>query len=194
MRIIVFDIESRLWATDLSKDKEYGWELLRRGKGGASAIALYDTYDDWLYTYDDHEAAACARHLEAADLLVGYCSETFDLPVMEGLVGRKLRIKQHFDIYLALAGACAQRGIKTSKGDLKLDRIARRNLGRGKIDHGANAKQLALDGHFGKLFRYCGDDVHLTYDLFQKIVDDGGLIGPTGFINLPLPVHVRRES
>jgi hypothetical protein len=196
MRVICFDIESRLWASDLDpKDNEHGWELLRAGKGGASAIQVYDTQEEWLYCYDDHESEACARHIETADLLVGFCSENFDLPVMEGLARRRLRIRQHFDIFSAMANACAHRGVKTSKGDLKLDRLARQNLGRGKIEHGGNAKQLAKDGKFGKLFRYCGDDVHLTYDLFMKIVDDGGLIGPAGsFYNLPLPVELKRAT
>jgi hypothetical protein len=195
MRVIVFDIESRLWASDLDpKDNEHGWELLRQGKGGASAIVLYDSYDEWVYSYDDHEAEAAARHLEAADLLVGFCSETFDLPVMEGLARRRLRIRQHYDIYAAMAATCAARGLKPGKGDLKLDRLARRNLGRGKIEHGSNAKKLAADGWFGKLFRYCADDVHLTHDLFLKIVDDGGLIGPGGFVRLALPVDLKRAT
>lgn len=194
MRVIVFDIEARLHASDLSKDNEVGWDLLRRGRGGASAICLYDTHDDWLYTYDDHDVEACARHLEAADLLVGFCSETFDLPFIEGLARRALKIRRHYDIYAALAAHYASRGIKTGKGDLSLDTLSRRNLGRGKIDKGSNAKQLAIDGKFGKLFRYCGDDVHLTYDLFMKIVDDGGLIGPHGFTRIALPVEIRRET
>jgi hypothetical protein len=195
VRIIVFDIESRLWAKDLDpKDEEHGWELLRQGKGGASAISLYDTHEEWLYTYDDHEIETAARHLEQADILVGYNSDGFDIPVMEGLARRRLRIRHSFDIYTALTGACAMRGIKLGKGDLKLERISRRNLGRGKIEHGGNAKQLAKDGKFGRLFRYCSDDVHLTYDLFMKIVDDGGLIGPSGFLRLPLPVDLKRAT
>jgi hypothetical protein len=196
MRVIVFDIESRLWAEDLDpKDKEHGWELLRQGKGGASAIALYDTQEEWLYTYDDHESEACALHIERADLLVGFNSEGFDVPVMEGLAHRRLRLRRHFDIYSALAAACASRGIRTGKGDLTLDRISKQNLGRGKIEHGGNAKELARTGRYGKLFRYCGDDVHLTYDLFMKIVDDGGLIGPGGnFYRLPLPVDLKRAT
>jgi DEAD/DEAH box helicase domain-containing protein len=195
MRVIVFYIESRLWAEDLDpKDKEHGWELLRQGKGGASAIVLYDTRDRWLYAYDDHEVEACARHIEQADLLVGFNSVGFDLPVMEGLARRALRVRKHYDIFEALSGACAKRGIKTGKGDLTLDRISRRNLGRGKIEHGGNAKELARTGKFGKLFRYCGDDVHLTFDLFMKIVETDGLIGPGGYTRLPLPADFKRAT
>lgn len=186
-RIVFFDIESRKWASDLRPDdNEAGWDELRAGKGGASAIAVYDTRDSWLYLYDDHTVETCGRHLESADLIVGYCSKKFDVPCMEGLVGRRLRLRDSIDIYEELAKACAFRNIIGQKGDMTLDRIAKRNLGRGKIDHGYNAKELARRGMWGKLFNYCSDDVHLTHDLFWKAVVDGGLVGPGGFVRLPL--------
>jgi DEAD/DEAH box helicase domain-containing protein len=187
-RVAFFDIESRKWASDLRPDDvEAGWDDLRSGRGGASAIAVYDTRDSWLYLYDDHSAEACARHLEAADVVVGYCSEKFDVPCIEGLVGRRLRLRASFDIYVELTRALARTGFVGQKGDLTLDRIAKRNLGRGKTNHGSNARELAARGRWGELFNYCGGDVHLTHDLFWKAVADGGLIGPKGFVSLPVP-------
>lgn len=187
-RFMFFDIESRKWAADLRPDDiDAGWEELRTGRGGASAICLWDTREEWLFTYDDHEAETVARHLEMADMVVGFCSERFDLPCLEGLVGRKLRIKNHYDIYVEMARACAEKNIRTQKGDLTLDHLSKRNLGHGKIDHGSNARELARTGQWGRLFRYCGSDVQLTRDLFDKIVEDGGLIGPAGFMTLPTP-------
>jgi DEAD/DEAH box helicase domain-containing protein len=184
-RIIYFDVETRKWAADLRpEDIDAGWEDLRHGKGGASAIAVYDTRDSWLYLYDDHTIEACARHLEAGDILVGYNSERFDLPCIEGIANRRLRLKKHVDIYTTLVQAHQVANIPTAKGDLTLDRIAKRNLGRGKIDHGSNAKELMRKGYWAKLFNYCGSDVQLTRDLYTKMVADGGLIGPRGYIRL----------
>jgi DEAD/DEAH box helicase domain-containing protein len=192
-RIIFFDLESRKWAEDLRPDdKDAGWDELRSGKGGASAICIYDTLDDWLYAYDDHEVETVARHLEAADLVVGYCSEKFDIPCIEGLANRRLRLRGSYDIYEKIIMAYAVRGQRGQKGDFKLDTMCKRNLGRGKIDHGSNAKTLALEGKWGKLFRYCGSDVQLTRDLFRKLVTDGGLIGLRGqFISLPVPEGIQ---
>lgn len=187
-RTLYFDVETRKWAADLRpEDIEAGWEELRHGHGGASAIAVYDTRDNWLYLYDDHTIEACARHLEAASIIVGYNSESFDIPCIEGIVGRRLRLKKHIDIYRLLVQEHARRGIEGQKGDFTLDAVSKRNLGRGKIDHGANAKDLMRKGHWGKLFNYWGDDVHLTRDLYTKMVADGGLIGLRGqFISLPV--------
>lgn len=187
-RIVFFDVETRKWAADLRPDDiEAGWEDLRHGKGGASAIAIYDTRDSWLYLYDDNTIEQAARHLEAATIVVGYNSERFDIPCIEGIANRRLRIGRHVDIYQLLVQEYARRGITGQKGDFTLNAVSKRNLGRGKIDHGDNAKLLAQRGHWAKLFNYCGVDVQLTRDLYNKMVADGGLIGLRGqFISLPV--------
>lgn len=192
-RIVFFDIETRKWAKDLCPDDvEAGWEELRSGKGGASAIAVWDTRDHFLYLYDDHSAETCARHLESADLVVGFNSDKFDVPCLEGICGRRLRIRASFDIYAELTTTLAQRGITGQKGDFTLDRLSRQNLGRGKIEKGANARELARTGRWGQLFNYCADDVHLTRDLFAVIIRDGGLINLGGrFTSLHVPEHLR---
>lgn len=180
-RIVFFDIETRKLAKDLRPDDEQaGWDDLRAGLGGMSALAVYDTSDHFLYLYDDTNAESAAHHLERADLVVGFFSERFDVPVLEGVLHRKLKLKEHIDIYTILARANARKGIVGAKGDLKLDRLAKQNLSRGKIEHGANAPELARKGLWAKLFNYCGDDVHLTRDLFAYICKYGGLNNMNG--------------
>ena len=192
LRVICFDVETRKWASDLDpENNDNGWALLREGKGGASAICLYDSKEKWCYTYDDHNIVAAAKHIESADLVVGFRSEAFDIPVVEGLLGRKLKIKQHYDIYVEIAKANAEKGIIGTKGDFTLNAISKRNLGRGKIDTGSNAKILASSGRFGQLFNYCLDDVHLTFDLFVRICRDQGLINlGGGFLPLKIPEYI----
>lgn len=187
-RIVFFDIETRKLAGDLHRDEQAGWDMLRAGQGGASAIAVFDTSTKFLHLYDDYTAEAAGRHLESADLVVGWRSEAFDVPCLEGLCARRLRLNYHIDLYALLVRTRAERGITGQLGDFKLDRIARQNLGRGKIDHGENAPGLAKRGHWGKLFNYCADDVRLTRDLFAVTCRDGGLINLGGqFTSLDVP-------
>ena len=190
-RIIFFDLETRKLAIDLCPtDEQRGWEMLRAGEGGISALCLYDTKMKWAYAYDDSRAslAAAARHLEAADIVVGYNSERFDVPVIEGVLGRKLRLKQHIDLFTEIAHACAVATVRTTVGDLKLDTVCRRNLGRGKIEHGAHAPQLIKDGLWADLFNYCLDDVHLTHDLFRYSASHGGVhVSGHGWLPLSFP-------
>lgn len=194
-RVVFFDLETRKHAEDLRPDdKDAGWDELRSGKGGVSALAIYDSLDRWLYLYDDFSIQEATRRLEQADSVVGFCSTKFDAPVMEGLIGRALRLRHHYDIYVELARANADKGDRTSIGDMQLDTVSRRNLGRGKINHGSNAKELARKGRWGQLFNYCGDDVHLTYDLFIRICTDGGLINHNGkFIPMPVVDWLRED-
>lgn len=194
-RVIYFDLETRLWAADLDPENEqHGWDLLRAGKGGASAIALYDTKTDWVHCYDDHSIVACAKHLEAADMVVGFRSEAFDIPVIEGLIGRKLALRGRYDIYEELTQQNAVRGIVGGRGDFTLDSVSKRNLGRGKVNHGSNAKMLTQRGRFGELFSYCLSDVELTRALFTRICRDGGITNlGGGFLPLPVPEYIARE-
>jgi DEAD/DEAH box helicase domain-containing protein len=195
MRIVYFDLETRLHAADLNhEDEEAGWDALRRGEGGISALMIYDATEQWLYPYDDHSVMAAAKHLESADLVVGFRSAKFDVPVVEGILGRNLRLRSHYDIYTEIARANAHRGIVGLKGDFTLDAVCKRNIGRGKVEHGSNAKELAARGHWGRLFYYCGDDVHLTRDLFAYMCNRGGCVNNNrGFLSLDIPDWIRRQ-
>jgi hypothetical protein len=168
-RIVFFDLETRKLAKELHPDTEAGWEALRRGEGGISALSIYDSQDDWIYLYDDHTVQTAARHLEAADVAIGFRSEGFDVPAIEGTLGRALGLKRHEDLYVNIVRAAAARGIVGAKGDFTLDTLSKLNLGRGKVDHGEHAPELARRGQWARLFHYCMDDVRLTRDLFRMI-------------------------
>ncbi len=188
MRILYFDLETRKHAEDLEpQDTDLGWDRLRRGEGGVSSLAIWDAEDRWLYLYDDLTIQAAARHLESADAVVGYSSAAFDVPVVEGLLGRRLALRYHLDIYASIAEAGAHRGLVGTKGDCTLDRVCKRNLGRGKINHGSHAKELALRGRWAQLFNYCADDVRLTRDLFLYVCEHGGVNVMTTFVTLDIP-------
>lgn len=193
MRIVVFDLETRLHAEQLDKNKEVGWAKLRAGDGGISALLAYDFSEQWLFSYDEHSIREIAKHLESADVVVGFRSEDFDVPVVEGILGRRLRLKEHLDLYTLIARTNAERGLVGTTGDLTLDAICKRCFGRGKSGSGAHAPDLYQEHRFGELFNYCGLDVRLTRDLLLHIVEHGGVQNFTGsFLHLDLPAQVKR--
>lgn len=196
MRIVLFDLETRKLAQDLSEDHDYGWTLLRAGEGGISALCVYDLTDKWLYLYDDHPLSlkAAISQLENADVVVGYRSEGFDLPCIEGVCGRRLKLKSHIDLYALIARTNAQKGIRGARGDFTLGAVCKRSFGKGKSASGADAPSLAKDGRFGELFNYCGHDVKLTRDLLLHIVKYEGITNVTGsFLALHLPENIRQS-
>lgn len=194
MRIVVFDLETRLRAEDLSPDKEIGMARLKAGDGGISALAIYDFTEEWLFLYDENSIREAVAHLERADVVVGYRSEGFDVPATEGVLGRKLRLRDHIDLYALIARTNASRGLIGQRGDFTLDAVCRRNLGYGKSGSGAMAPELYAQKRFGELFNYCGKDVRLTRDLLLHINDRGGVTNVTGsFLPLELPDRVTRS-
>lgn len=193
MRLVVFDLETRLHAEQLDKNKEIGWLRLCAGDGGISALCIYDFTEQWLFLYDEHSIREVAAHLEKADVVVGFRSAHFDVPVVEGLLGRKLRLCEHIDLYALIARTNASCGRIGTTGDCTLDAICRRTLGRGKSGSGAHAPDLYSQRRFGELFNYCGQDVRLTRDLFLHIAEHGGVQNFTGsFLHLDLPAQVKR--
>lgn len=196
MHVVVFDVETRKLASDLvcSEDCPHermscGWDALKRGEGGLSVIAVWDSVDDRTYLYDMHTLEALAHHLESADVVVGFNSREFDLKPLEGLLSRKLRLKTHVDILQLIWSALTARG-QRRKGNT-LDDVSKRTIGRGKTGDGAHAPELADAGRWAELFQYCMDDVDLTRELWQYILDNGGVIGPDGrFLPLTLPQSI----
>ena len=170
MRVAIFDLETR----KLADEVEGGWDAIKRGEGGITAVAVWDTKHKRMALYDEHTIEACAMHLEAADLVVGYNSASFDIPIIEGVLGRKLRLKHSFDILISVWEALRARGDRKVKGN-KLDEVARRTIGRGKTGSGAMAPELARQGRWAELFSYCMNDTELTRDLFEHIVRTGGV-------------------
>jgi DEAD/DEAH box helicase domain-containing protein len=194
MKILVFDLETRKDAKTLRPDnEELGWTALREGEGGISALAIWDVTEQWLYLYDDYSIQAAVAHLESADVLVSFYGEKFDVPVIEGILGRKLRIKYHYDIYREIAEANAHRGIVGRKGDFTLDAVCKRNIGKGKTSNGAHAVELVKLGKFGELFNYCGHDVKLTKELFEYACLGNGVMNiNNSFLPLSIPDWIKK--
>ena len=194
-RICVFDLETRLLSTDLSPDKEKGWAEIRRGKGGISALVIYDSLEGWVFNYDDCDILEIASHLESADTVIGFNSKFFDIPVVEGVLGRMLKIAEHIDLSDLIQKSLMGLNIPRRKGENTLDAVCKRTLGRGKIDHGSNIKTLIADGKWGNIFRYCADDVRLTKDLYRHVRDEGGVISVNEtLLPIALPPHLLGQA
>ena len=195
MRYVIFDLETRQGPLDLRPDdEEAGWNALREGEGGISVITIYDSDQDWVFLYDDLCLETAARHLEAADLVVSYYGSKFDIPVIEGILDRKLRLKQHLDLYSKLAEESIKKGIINRKGDLTLNSVCTRTFGKGKIGNGAHAIDLIKTGRYAELFNYCAHDVLLTRQLFDYICQHNGVQGlQNSFLPVTLPDWMKRR-
>lgn len=176
--VVIFDLETRRLASDVG-----GWVNLKRGDGGVSALVVFDSISKRYHLYDHNTLAVAAEHLESADVVLSFNGQEFDVPVIEGLLKRRLEISTHIDLLqLVWASSTGRR-----KGN-KLDDLALATLGFGKPHDGTLAPTLADEGRWGELFNYCLLDVDLTKRLFAFVQEHGNLINGQGaIIEITLP-------
>jgi DEAD/DEAH box helicase domain-containing protein len=96
--------------------------------------------------------------LERADILVGYNSDHFDIPILNRYYAGDLTKIKSIDLLKEVRAVLGRR--------LKLDNLAEATLGRGKSGHGLEAQKWWAAGEFEKVRQYCLDDVRITNELY----------------------------
>ncbi len=187
LHVIVFDLETRK-----GPDEVGGWDALKRGKGGVSSLVAYDSQTDDHYLYDDFTLEDFARVVEQPGVvLVGYNSKEFDLQIIQNILGRRLAIRYHVDIFDLIKDALEREGRARERG-WKLGQSALRSMGIGKSGSGAHAPELAKQGRFAELITYCRADVDLTRQLLDYVRRHGGLADHDGsLLELDIPEWLR---
>src|SRR5262249_19270957 len=94
LHFVVLDIETQRGPDELPT----GWDGMRNGEGGLSAACLYDSETNWCYYYSPLDGRKLADDLEASGVVVTYNGKGFDIPAIEGHIGRKIKIDTHIDL------------------------------------------------------------------------------------------------
>lgn len=103
--------------------------------------------------------------LEQADLLVGYNSDHFDIPILNKYYTGDLAKVPSLDLLKEIKNVLGRR--------LKLDNIAEATLGKKKSGHGLQAVKWWEQGEIEKVRAYCIDDVRLTLELYEHAKKHG---------------------
>jgi uncharacterized protein YprB with RNaseH-like and TPR domain len=184
MRIITFDVEIK--APIVAKSD---WDAARRGEHGVSTAVLFDTqteryhlYGDFPCTLDANRISDMIDHLNQADLLVGFNSNEFDIPCLEGYTMKSID-PPRYDILQEIWGT-----LRTKTKGWGLDPLCMRTLGIGKPENttGESAPELYKQGRYAQLFDYNLNDVFITRKLFSYIMRHGKVVRPDG-AELSLP-------
>lgn len=148
-RLLVFDLETQRSAQEVG-----GWD--RADRMGMSLGVVYDFSTGRYTAYREDRVQELVQDLLAADLVVGFNVDGFDLKVLSGYSPFAVRVKT-LDL---LAEIRAQLGYGIS-----LDHLAHQTLGRGKTAEGLQAIAWFRDGNWRDLEEYCRADVEITRDL-----------------------------
>lgn len=157
---LVFDIETKNSFADVG-----GQENLKQL--AISVVGVYSYKQDFFYCYEEHEFGKLAELMKKANLLIGFSSKRFDLPILGKYFEFNLAGIDHFDILEEIEKIFGRR--------IGLGALAEANLGIGKTGKGLEAIELYRTGQIEKLKKYCLQDVKLTKDIFELIRNRGFL-------------------
>jgi len=158
MRKIVFDIETR--------NVRFGGSFDPRSLD-LSVICIHDSLTDTYTSYFQEDLPKLWPILEHADMLIGYNSDHFDIPLLDKYYPGDLTKIKSLDLLKEVRGALGRR--------LRLDTIAEATLGTNKSADGLKAVEWWKKGEYDKVVKYCIDDVRITKDIYEYALKHGGL-------------------
>ena len=164
MRKIVFDIETRNIFQEVGSSDPTALDI--------SIVGIHDSETDSYTSYSQEELSQLWPILERADLVIGYYSEHFDLPLLNKYYPGDLSKLKHLDIL---------KEVKKQYGrGMKLDQLAEGTLGTNKSGHGLEAVKWWKAGEVEKIRQYCLDDVRITKEIYDYAIANQKLLFKEG--------------
>ena len=159
MRIVTFDIETANWF----------------GEGGVSdpadlqiaVVGMHDSETDTYHSYLESELTQLWPIIERADMLIGYNSDHFDIPLLNKYYPGDLSRIKSLDLMVEVYDILGRR--------LKLDAIAEGTLGEGKIASGSQSLVWWRAGEVDKVKEYCIKDVEITKRIFDYALQNNSV-------------------
>jgi DEAD/DEAH box helicase domain-containing protein len=105
--------------------------------------------------------------IEHADVLIGYNSDAFDIPLLNRYYPGDLTQLKSIDLMVEVQKVLGRR--------LRLQSLAEATLGASKSGDGLKAMEWWSQGLYEKVKEYCIKDVKLTRDLYDYALKNGGL-------------------
>ena len=148
---IVFDIETQ------NTFEEVGGYHTSKLKISVIGCYFYET--DTYEAFEEHELPQLWPRLEQSDRLIGYNSDSFDLPIMNNYYSGDFLKFPRLDLLVEIQKALGFR--------LKLDDVAAATVGHRKSGHGLQAVEWWKQGEIQKIKDYCLQDVKITKDVYE---------------------------
>ncbi len=157
MRAITFDIES------ISDSFVRGHIDVNEQE--LTVVAIHDSLTGEYSSYFKEELSKLWPILEHADLLIGFNSDAFDIPLLNRYYPGDLSHLRSLDLLSEVQKALGRR--------IRLQALAEATLGRGKLGDGMKAGEWWKEGKKDKVTEYCIEDVRLTRELYDYALAHG---------------------
>lgn len=159
MREITFDIETANAFPTLSRNDLSRMEL--------AVVAIHDSTTDEYSSYSKEELGKLWPIIETADVLIGYNSNSFDIPLLNNYYPGDLTKIRSLDLLVEVQTALGRR--------LRLQSLAEGTLKAKKSGDGLQSVRWWQEGLYDKVRAYCIDDVRLTRKLYDYALEHGAL-------------------
>ncbi len=159
MRAITFDIESISDSVVLGHIDVNEQELI--------VVAIHDSLTDEYTSYSKEELPKLWPILEHADFLIGFNSDSFDIPLLNRYYPGDLTHMVSLDLLTEVQKVLGRR--------IRLQSLAEATLGRGKSGDGLKAGEWWREGKHDLVRQYCIEDVRLTRELYDYAMKNGKL-------------------
>jgi DEAD/DEAH box helicase domain-containing protein len=160
MKALTFDIESQNTFRQVGSQNAADLDL--------ALVSVHDSDTDKITTYLQEDLPKLWPTVESCDMLIGYNSNHFDIPLLDKYYPGDLTLIKSLDLLVEIKDACGRR--------LKLDGIAAGTVGEHKSAHGLQAIVWWQQGEIEKIKQYCEDDVRLTRKIYDIARDTGKLV------------------
>ncbi len=164
MRKIVFDIETRNIFSEVGSNDPAKLDI--------SIVCAYDSETGEYSSYLLEELPKLWPLIEKADMLIGYNSNHFDIPLLNKYYHGDLSKIKSLDILEEIRKSFGRR--------MKLDQVAEGTLGTHKSGHGLDAITWWRKGEIDKIRKYCLDDVRITKEVYEYALKNGKLFFKEG--------------
>ncbi|HAO64713.1 TPA: hypothetical protein DCQ44_01895 [Candidatus Taylorbacteria bacterium] len=164
IRKVVFDIETRNIFEEIGSTNPADLDI--------SVVAIYDSATDTYQSFTQEQFPKLWPILEQADMLIGYNSDHFDIPLLDKYYPGDLNKIKSLDIMKEIRAVLGRR--------IKLDYIAAGTLGRTKISHGLEAVRWWREGKVDEIAKYCIEDVRITKDIYEYALKNHKLLYKEG--------------
>ena len=159
MKKIVFDIETSNVFQDVGSREPSALDM--------SVCCIYDYETDKYRSFTKENLNELWPIFEKADLLIGFNSDHFDIPVLNKYYSGDLKKIKSLDLLKEVKDSLGRR--------IKLDTLAEATLGRNKTGHGLEAIVWWRNGEKQKVIDYCIEDVRITKDIYEYALKNGKL-------------------
>ncbi len=151
MRAITFDIES------ISDSLVRGH--IDVAEQELTVVAIHDSETGEYSSYFREDLPKLWPILERADMLIGFNSDAFDIPLLNRYYPGNLSHIRSLDLLSEVRKVLGRR--------IRLQSLAEATLDRGKSGDGLKAGEWWKAGRKDEVAKYCIDDVRLTRELFD---------------------------